>query len=106
MVKKLLILVGAAAILFSLGCDGDADFVKMSQADWTAEGWTCWKRGDYDGAESAFGNALKVDPYYAEAHGGLAAKPAEPLVQTDRLGLDRLGLLVSIGQIVALDQHD
>jgi len=71
MVNKLLILVGAAAILFSLGCDGDEPFVKMSQADWTADGWAAWQKGDYDGAEMAFGNALKVDPYYAEAHGGL-----------------------------------
>ena len=71
MVKKLLILVGAAAIMFSLGCDGDEDIAPPSQADWTAEGWACWARGDYDGAEAAFGNALKVDPYYAEAHGGL-----------------------------------
>jgi len=71
MLKKLLILVGAAAIILSLGCDGDEDFEMMSQAEWTREGWLCWERGDYDGAESAFGNALKVDPYYAEAHGGL-----------------------------------
>lgn len=71
MVKKLLILVGAAAIMFSLGCDDGETTPAMSQADWTAEGWTCWKRGDYDGATAAFGNALKVDPYYAEAHGGL-----------------------------------
>jgi tetratricopeptide (TPR) repeat protein len=71
MVKKLLILVGAAAIMFSLGCDDGENEPIPSQADWTAEGWTCWQRGDYDGAEAAFGNALKVDPYYAEAHGGL-----------------------------------
>ncbi len=71
MVKKLLILVGAAAILLSLGCDGDKPFDTMSQAEWTAEGWAAWQKGDYDGAETAFGNALKVDPYYAEAHGGL-----------------------------------
>jgi tetratricopeptide (TPR) repeat protein len=71
MVKKLLILVGAAAILFSLGCEKETTVEELSQAEWTTEGWNCWKAGDYDGAEAAFGNALKVDPYYAEAHGGL-----------------------------------
>jgi tetratricopeptide (TPR) repeat protein len=71
MARKLLILVGAAAIMFSLGCKKDEEFGAMSQADWTAEGWNAWARGDYDGAETAFGNALKVDPYYPEAHGGL-----------------------------------
>lgn len=71
MVKKLLILVGAAAILFSLGCQKDEEFQELSQAEWTAKGWEYWKAGDYDGAETAFGNALKVDPYYSEAHGGL-----------------------------------
>jgi len=71
MLKKLLILVGAAAILFSLGCEKDEDFRTLSQAEWTAQGWGCWKQGDYEGAASAFGNALKVDPYYPEAHAGL-----------------------------------
>jgi tetratricopeptide (TPR) repeat protein len=71
MAKKLLLLVAAAAIILSFGCDDDEDFDLWSQAQWTAEGWANWRAADYDGAVRAFGNALKVDPYYAEAHGGL-----------------------------------
>lgn len=71
MVKKLLLLVAAAAIVLSVGCDDDEGIQIWSQAQWTAEGWACWRNADYDGAITAFGNALKVDPYYAEAHAGL-----------------------------------
>ncbi|MEE8640903.1 MAG: tetratricopeptide repeat protein [bacterium] len=71
MAKKLLLLVAAAAIILSFGCDDEKEFVLWSQAQWTAEGWARWRGADYDGAVTAFGNALKVDPYYAEAHGGL-----------------------------------
>jgi tetratricopeptide (TPR) repeat protein len=71
MAKKLLILVAAAAIVISLGCTPTEEFVKKSQQEWTADGWAAWQKGDYDGAELAFGNALKVDPYYADARGGL-----------------------------------
>jgi tetratricopeptide (TPR) repeat protein len=71
MAKKLLLLVAAAAIILSFGCDGEEDFKLWSQEQWTAEGWVRWRGADYDGAVTAFGNALKVDPYYAEAHGGL-----------------------------------
>ncbi|MEE9456568.1 MAG: tetratricopeptide repeat protein [bacterium] len=71
MAKKLLLLVAAAAIILSFGCDDDEGFDLWSQAQWTAEGWANWRAADYDGAVTAFGNALKVDPYYAEAHGGL-----------------------------------
>lgn len=71
MAKKLLLLVAAAAIILSFGCDDEKEFVLWSQAEWTAEGWARWRGADYDGAVTAFGNALKVDPYYAEAHGGL-----------------------------------
>jgi tetratricopeptide (TPR) repeat protein len=71
MVKKLLPLVAAAAIIVSLGCEGDEEFKEWSQADWTNAGWENWARGNYEAAESAFGNALKVDPYYAEAHAGM-----------------------------------
>ena len=96
MVKKLLILVGAAAILFSLGCDGDKEFVDMSQAEWTAEGWAAWQKGDYDGAETAFGNALKVDPYYAEAHGGLGWTYLR--MQSLAEALDRFEIAILIGE--------
>lgn len=71
MAKKLLLLVAAAAIILSFGCDDEKDFALWSQAEWTGEGWARWRVADYDGAVTAFGNALKVDPYYAEAHGGL-----------------------------------
>ncbi len=71
MAKKLLLLVAAAAIILSFGCEEDEDITTRSQAQWTDEGWTRWRAADYDGAVTAFGNALKVDPYYAEAHGGL-----------------------------------
>lgn len=71
MAKKLLLLVAAAAIILSFGCEEDEGITPRSQAQWTAEGWTRWRAADYDGAVTAFGNALKVDPYYAEAHGGL-----------------------------------
>jgi tetratricopeptide (TPR) repeat protein len=64
-------LVAAAAIIFSVGCEDDEDIEAWSQAQWTAEGWSCWRSADYDAAVTAFGNALKVDPYYAEAHAGL-----------------------------------
>lgn len=69
--KKLLLLVAAAAIVMSLGCDDDEGIKVWSQAQWTADGWRLWRGADYEAAETAFGNALKVDPYYAEAHGGL-----------------------------------
>ena len=71
MAKKLLLLVAAAAIILSFGCDDDEDVLRWSQAQWTAEGWARWRAADYEDAVTAFGNALKVDPYYAEAHGGL-----------------------------------
>jgi len=71
MAKKLLLLVAAAAIILSFGCEPEKDFELWSQEQWTEEGWTRWRVADYDGAVTAFGNALKVDPYYAEAHGGL-----------------------------------
>jgi len=69
--KRLLLLVAAAAIIVSLGCEEDQEIQVWSQAQWTAEGWRLWRSADYEAAETAFGNALKVDPYYAEAHGGL-----------------------------------
>jgi tetratricopeptide (TPR) repeat protein len=69
--KKLLLLVAAAAIIVSLGCEDDEGINVWSQAQWTADGWRLWRGADYEAAETAFGNALKVDPYYAEAHGGL-----------------------------------
>ncbi len=71
MAKKLLLLVAAAAIILSFGCEDDEDFKLWSQEQWTTEGWAKWRGADYDSAVTAFGNALKVDPYYAEAHGGL-----------------------------------
>jgi tetratricopeptide (TPR) repeat protein len=71
MTKKLLLLVAAAAIILSFGCEEDEEIDLWSQEQWTAEGWARWRGADYDGAVTAFGNALKVDPYYAEAHGGL-----------------------------------
>ncbi len=71
MVKKLLPLVAAAAIIVSLGCDRDEGVEEWSQADWTNAGWESWTQGNYEAAESAFGSALKVDPYYAEAHAGM-----------------------------------
>jgi tetratricopeptide (TPR) repeat protein len=71
MAKKLMLLVAAAAIILSVGCEEDDDITIWSQAQWTADGWACWRAADYDAAITAFGNALKVDPYYAEAHGGL-----------------------------------
>jgi tetratricopeptide (TPR) repeat protein len=71
MAKKLLLLVAAAAIILSLACEEEPEFFTWSQAQWTEEGWARWRGTDYDGAVTAFGNALKVDPYYAEAHGGL-----------------------------------
>jgi len=118
MVKKLLILVGAAAILFSLGCDGEEPFNDPSQADWTAEGWTCWKRGDYDGAEAAFGNALKVDPYYSEAHGGLgwtfmrmqnveeAIGTFEDAILTSEQADRKVRQLIYMGAAVAYEAND
>lgn len=71
MAKKLMLLVAAAAIILSVGCEDEEGITLWSQAQWTAEGWACWRAADYDAAITAFGNALKVDPYYAEAHGGL-----------------------------------
>lgn len=71
MAKKLLLLVAAAVIVLSLACGEDEKIDLWSQAQWTEEGWARWRQADYDGAVTAFGNALKVDPYYAEAHGGL-----------------------------------
>ncbi len=71
MAKKLLLLFAAAAIILSFGCEEEKGITTKSQAQWTAEGWTLWRAADYHGAETDFGNALKVDPYYAEAHGGL-----------------------------------
>jgi tetratricopeptide (TPR) repeat protein len=71
MAKKLLLLFAAAAIILSVGCEKEKEFGLWSQEEWTKEGWVRWRQADYDGAETAFGNALKVDPYYAEAHGGL-----------------------------------
>jgi len=71
MVKKLLPLVAAAAIIVSLGCEKEGAPEEWSQADWTNAGWESWVQGNYEAAESGFGNALKVDPYYAEAHAGM-----------------------------------
>jgi tetratricopeptide (TPR) repeat protein len=71
MAKKLLLLFAAAAIILSVGCEEETGITVKSQAQWTEEGWSLWREADYHGAETAFGNALKVDPYYAEAHGGL-----------------------------------
>ncbi|MGD8718448.1 MAG: tetratricopeptide repeat protein [Candidatus Zixiibacteriota bacterium] len=72
MLKKITLLVAAAAlVLVLMGCEEDDDFTAMSQAEWTTEGWKAWEAGDYDGAITLFGNALKVDPYYAEAQCGL-----------------------------------
>lgn len=71
MAKKFLLLVAAAAIVLGLACGEDEEIELWSQAQWTEEGWARWRQADYDGAVTAFGNALKVDPYYAEAHGGL-----------------------------------
>jgi len=59
-----------AAVIFAIGCEEEAPGV-YSQGDWTVEGWKLWLAGDYEGAATAFGNAIKRDPYYAEAHGGL-----------------------------------
>jgi tetratricopeptide (TPR) repeat protein len=71
MAKKLLLLFAAAAIILSVGCEKTTEIKTWSQAQWTAQGWELWRAADYHGAETAFGNALKVDPYYPEAHGGL-----------------------------------
>ncbi|NIT35835.1 MAG: tetratricopeptide repeat protein [candidate division Zixibacteria bacterium] len=70
MAKKILPLVAAAAIIVSLGCEVE-EVEPWSQADWTNAGWESWAKGDYETAEQAFGSALKVDPYYAEAHAGM-----------------------------------
>ncbi len=71
MAKKLLLLFAAAALILSVGCEDEEEITLWSQAQWTEDGWTRWRQADYKGAETSFGNALKVDPYYAEAHGGL-----------------------------------
>ncbi len=71
MAKKFLLLVAAAAIIITLACKPEEEFRAWSQAQWTEEGWARWRGADYDGAITAFGNALKIDPYYPEAHGGI-----------------------------------
>ncbi len=68
-IKYLVMAAAAATLLVILACE-EALINPNSQEDWTNEGWKRWKAGDYHGAETAFGNAIKVDPFYAEAYGG------------------------------------
>lgn len=71
MAKKLLLMVAAAALVLALvGCE-EQEFEKKSQAQWTEEGWAAWETANYPLAITSFGNAIKVDPYYAEAHAGM-----------------------------------
>lgn len=70
---KYMILAAVVASVFLVGvaCNDEEEKEANSQADWCALGWTALANGNLDYAETMFGNAIKVDPYYAEAHGGL-----------------------------------
>lgn len=73
--KRIFPVLASAFVLlvFIAGCEKEEEVGIYSQADWTAEGWKYWVQGNpnlYEDALRAFGNALKVDPYYAEAYGG------------------------------------
>jgi tetratricopeptide (TPR) repeat protein len=70
-IKYLLWATAAAALILFVACEEEST-VPKSQAEWVAEGWQLYHQADFVGAEHAFGNAVKVDPYYAEAYSGQA----------------------------------
>lgn len=54
------------------GCGGGGDTAPAESASSrTAEGWTLFEAGDYEGAIEKFARAITLDATYAEAYGGL-----------------------------------
>ncbi len=68
---RILLLATAALFLILVAACTNEPAPPNSQRDWAIEGWKHWLTADYEGAETAFGNALKVDPNFAEGYGGL-----------------------------------
>jgi hypothetical protein len=73
MKSKYMIIAAVVALVFMVGvaCEKEEESNAKSQADWCTDGWTALASGHLTDAEYLFGNAIKVDPYYAEARGGL-----------------------------------
>jgi len=73
MKSKYMILAAVVASVFLVGvaCEKEEEASVKSQADWCADGWLALMNNNFTDAEFLFGNAIKVDPYYAEAHAGL-----------------------------------
>jgi tetratricopeptide (TPR) repeat protein len=101
--KYLLTLAAAVTSIFVFACEEETPPLP-SQADWTNIGWQRWSEGDYDGAETAFGNALKVDPYYSEAYGGVAWTYIRQHKSEDALTVLEDAILMSEADAVSVRQ--
>jgi tetratricopeptide (TPR) repeat protein len=68
---SLKLLPGLILVLVVLGCGGGGDSGPgESASSRTAEGWTLFESGDYEGALEKFARAIVLDATYADAHNG------------------------------------
>ena len=68
---EIMLAVLTVSFLFIVAC-GSINIEKpKNQVQWTADGWTHWKNGEYEEAEESFNNAIEVDSTYSDAYNGL-----------------------------------